>query len=105
MSILDFVCDHLKVPVDIDGYNYSVKAIKFVVENSGDSRFYDHLCEQCGKSRGNVERCLRFAKSKAIASLSDVEYSKIYPIAKEDLTAKQFICYAALYYRRLSNED
>lgn len=101
MSVQDFVCYVLKVPVHIDGYVYICKAIKFILTNDGDPRFYEHLCVECNKDKKCIERSLRLAKEKSISSIPESDYEKIFMRTKNDgITSKEFICYAAQFYRK-----
>ena len=106
MSISDFVCYVLKVPANLDGYVYICKAIKYVVEHNGDSGFYEHLQSECGKSYACIEKGLRLAKTKALKRMSDEDFIRIFLKSEREIKAKEFICYAAQYYRKeFGNEN
>lgn len=98
MSISDFVCYVLRVPANLDGYIYTCKAIEYVISHEGDARFYEHLQGECGKSYACIEKALRLAKSKAVERMSAEDYNKIYQ--GQAVKTKEFICYAAQYYRK-----
>ena len=100
MSISDFVCYVLKVPANLDGYVYICKAIQYVVEHNGDSGFYEHLQSECHKSYACLEKSIRFAKTKSLERMSEDDYTKIFLTSERELKAKEFICYAAQYYRK-----
>ena len=106
MSISDFVCYILKVPANLDGYVYICKAIRYVVEHNGDSGFYEHLQGECGKSYACIEKGLRLAKTKALKRMSDEDFIRIFLTSEREIKAKEFICYAAQYYRKeFGNEN
>lgn len=106
MSISDFVCYVLRVPASLDGYVYTCRALKYVLENGGDSGFYEHLNGEFDKSYSCIEKALRLAKTKAVARMSKDDYLNIFQ-GDEDIKVKEFICYAAQYYRKefMKDED
>ena len=97
MSVTDFVCYVLQVPVNLDGFIYTCKAIKYVLDNNEDPRFYEHLQKELGKSYACIEKGLRLAKSKSLSSIDKTAYKSIYG-EKESIKTKEFIWYAAHYY-------
>lgn len=104
MTVSDFVCYVLQVPANLDGFVLTTKAIQYVLNNGNDSRFYGHLQEVCGKSYSRIEKALRFAKNKALERMSEEDYDRIYQ--GQEVKTKQFICYAAQYYRKeFGNEE
>lgn len=106
MSISDFVCYVLRVPANLDGYIYTCKAIEYVISNKGDARFYEHLQGECGKSYACIEKGLRLAKTKALERMSDEDFIRIFLTSQRKIKAKEFICYAAQYYRKeFGNEN
>lgn len=100
MSISDFVCYVLRVPANLDGYAYTCKALKYLVEHDGSPRFYEHLQAEYGKSFSCIEKSLRLAKTKAIQNMSSEDYGNIFGNHSDRVTVKEFICYAAQYYRK-----
>lgn len=98
MTVSDFVCYVLRVPVNLDGFILVSKAIQYVLDNEGDSRFYEYLQAQCDKSYACIEKSIRLAKNKAIERMNSDDYTKIYQ--GQDVKTKEFICYAAQYYRK-----
>lgn len=105
MSISDFVCYVLKVPADLNGFVYTCKAIKHVLESGGEPNFYEALEKELNKDRGCIERCLRLAKEKALKRMLKSDYKKIFG-DMENIKGKEFICYSAQYYRKeFMNED
>lgn len=100
MSISDFVCYVLKVPANLDGYVYICKAIRYVVDHNGESGFYEYLQSECHKSYACIEKGIRLAKNKALKRILNEDFVKIYPIDQRAMKAKEFICYAAQYYRK-----
>lgn len=101
MSISDFVCYVLRMPTNIDGYVYTCRAIKYVIEHDGDSRFYECLQGEFNKSYACIEKSLRLAKNKAIDKMLYEDIHKIFlDRHKDELKTKEFICYAAQYYRK-----
>lgn len=104
MSVSDFVCYVLRVPATLDGYAYMCKAIQYVVSHNGDSRFYEHLQGESDKSYACIEKALRLAKSKAVEKMSTEDYNRIFQ--GQEVKTKEFICYAAQYYRKeFMNEE
>lgn len=104
MTVSDFVCYVLQVPANLDGFILTIKAIQYVLENDNDSRFYEYLQGACNKSYACIEKSLRFAKNRALERMSKEDYDMIYQ--GQEVKTKQFICYAAQYYRKeFSNES
>ena len=98
MTVSDFVCYVLQVPANLDGFILTTKAIQYVLSNDNDSRFYEHLQGASGKSYACIEKALRLAKNKALERMSKDDYDRIYQ--GQEVKTKQFICYAAQYYRK-----
>lgn len=104
MTVPDFVCDVLKVPISLDGYAYMCEAIAYMVKTDKDLRFYTHLMETYGKSYSCIEKSLRLAKTKALESMSEEEFAKIFPnhSREELIRTKEFLAYAVRYFRKES---
>lgn len=105
MSVSDFVCYVLRVPTNLDGFKYACIAIQYILEHNSDHRFYEHLQEQFEKSKSCIEKSLRLAKVKAVNRMNREDYMKIF-CGSQEVTSKEFICYAAQFYRKeYMNED
>lgn len=101
MSIQDFVCYVLKVPVNLIGYGYICSSIEYVVENNGDPDFYGYVSDLYEKNYAAIEKCIRLAKDKSVDRMCDSDYAAIFlKTKKEGVSTKEFICYAAHYYRK-----
>lgn len=97
----DYVCYVLRVPANLDGFMLVTKAIQYVLNNDGDSRFYEYLQGVSGKSYACIEKALRLAKIKAIEKMPDADFIKVFNgEERDDITVKVFVCYAAQYYRK-----
>lgn len=101
MSIPDFVCYVLNVPVSLSGYSYVCKAIEYVLNNDGETRFYEHLQKVCNKNFSCIEKSLRLVKNKSLNRMLGEDYEAIFGrLDKSEVKVKDFICYAAVYYRK-----
>lgn len=101
MLISDFVCYVLNVPASLSGYSYVCKAIEYIVNNDGDIKFYEYLQKVCNKSFPCIEKSLRLVKNKSLCRMLDTDYEAIFGrLNKSEIKVKDFICYAALYYRK-----
>lgn len=101
MTVSDYVCYVLRVPANLDGFMLVTKAIQYVLDNDGDSRFYEYLQANCDKNYACIEKALRLAKTKAIEKMPDSDFIKVFNGEERDtITVKVFVCYAAQYYRK-----
>lgn len=98
MSVSDFVCYVLKIPINVEGFTFVCEAINYCLEHDGSTKFYEHLQKVSGKAYACVERALRYAISKAFERMSTSDCEAIFH--SQRMQSKEFIGTAMLYYRR-----
>ena len=107
MTISDFVCWVLRVPVSSKGYNIICKAIRYILANKAELKLYEYLENEFDKNRSCIEKNIRDAKAKSLELMSQENYTKIFrSLDKNSIKTIEFVLYAARYYEEeFSDED
>lgn len=107
MSISDFVCWVLRVPISSKGYNIICKAIKYILSNKAELKLYEYLEKEFDKNQSCIEKNIRDAKAKSLELMSEENYAKVFrSLEKDSIKTTDFVLYAARYYEEeFGNED
>lgn len=107
MTVSDFVCWVLRVPISSRGFNIICRAIEHVIESGDATNLYEHLQEEFSKTYSGIEKNIRDAKMKSLELMSPDNYSKVFRcLEKNSIKTRDFVLYSARYYKEeFLNED